>query len=420
VVSTVARVGAELWDCVSDETVGPLLDFLPVAAGDHPLLTDNRRVWALLSARDPQAFSDRFLGLEFSGQLAFASELASGGIRLLSPAARDRLLSVLVEAANDRQLSDSEWRARVTLEEASADGDSLPPLELANASPAAIVDVVERDRSRVADADLSRAISQLTAFVRDRRAEARAGKIGMGPRSSAQLLASAVLATGGEPASALEALWESALDEELPGELRLEALGGLARVAADVGLSPDRRPELRDAPMTEGDYFGVAAAGSDLLRAARLLVLADQLNESEQTEALILGRSRDVRARELAVNAAGLARAKQPSDRLDQVVLAALFDPSEGVIRRGLNADAAENSSFSGEDEVLGRRFVELMETRRKATRAVTAQIARGFVEAGRALPESQQAVALARTDKSWRVRGASTPGGIDYSDRSR
>jgi hypothetical protein len=195
--------------------------------------------------------------------------------------------------------------------------------------------------------------------------------------------------------------------------LRLQALAALAGLAAEGRLTPDRRGELRSSVLG-GDRFGFLPVSGDLLRAARLLVLAAELDEVEEVELMVLGRSRDVRARELAVNAGGLALARSRSERLDQVVLTALFDPNEGVIRRGLAVLRERDLSLPAADEVVGRRLVELMQTRRKRTRAAAVEVAKALGNRGHEWAVLRRVLMLASEDKSWQVNQV-TVGSTDH-----
>jgi hypothetical protein len=213
-------------------------------------------------------------------------------------------------------------------------------------------------------------------------------------------------------AQIVEALWESALDATLAGDIRLQALGGLARLVSEGMLLTDHRDKLR-ASATASDDAGLLSVSSDVLRAARLLVLASDLRPNEEFELIALARSRDVRARELTINAAGLALAAHDVGDIagqaviGQAVLTALFDPNEHVIVRGLNVVAAGRLGLSGADDILGRRLVELMHTRRRVTRVASARAALSLEREEREPAAVASVVALAKDDKSWRVREA-------------
>lgn len=404
---TLAQVAAQLWDCVSEPLVGSLLDASPVEAGDHPVIADNRRVWVRLADRSPDEISRRLPDLPQDAVAALVDELDYGALERLDDLARGRLIRLLHEIPD---LTEGQWLSLSVLERASTDED-LPAFRLEDAPAALVVRLAELDRERVEDRSLLSALTRLAEEVRHQRRRAREGvlEFGGGP-SSARLLADGLIAYGAESAELTSALWESALDEALAGEPRLQALAALGRLGSVGMLVPDRRDDLRVAD-THGDERGLLSVSGDLLRAARLLVLAGTLRPHEEFELLALARSRDVRARELAVNAAGLSldahprRAGPPT--IGQVVLTALFDPNESVVVRGLDVIGAGHLPAREADDALGRRLLELMETRRRSARAATVRTARVLVDRDRVRAAGATVLDLAKRDKSWRVREA-------------
>lgn len=412
VTNTLANVAAQLWDCIGDSLVAPLLTSLPIAAGDHPLVSGNRHVWVRLAERAPDEISARMRALSEDTQAALVDELDYSALRQFDELHRASIVDLLRQRTS---LTDGQWLSRSVLERAGAQDTPLPPFSLRGVPSRVVVLLAQLDSERVADSDLRLSLDDLADQVREQRRKAKQGTIGFGGGlSSARLLADGLIAYGEVPDPAIpNALWESALDETLAGELRLQSLTALARLSSAGLLVPDRRDELR-AAVTRSDDDGLLSVSGDLLRAARLLVLANDLRPREEFELLALGRSRDVRARELAINAAGLALAVPEEDSggsatIEQIVITALFDPNENVIVRGLDVVAAGHLTMARADETLGRRLVELIQTRRRGARAASARTALAL-EAQQRVPAATAVVlGLAERDKSWRVRQAAT-----------
>lgn len=413
VTNTLANVAAQLWDCISDSLIRPLLISLPIAAGEHPLVSDSRRVWVRLAERAPNEISARMSTLPEDTQAALVDELDYSALRELDELQRDSIVELLHQRTS---LTQGQWLSLSALERTAAPETRLSPFSLGGVPSGVVVLLAQLDSDRVANTDLRRALEDLAHDVREQRLKANEGTIGLGGGpSSARLLADGLIAYGEVPDIAIpDALWESALDEALAGELRLQSLGALARLSAGGLLVPDHRDRLR-ASATRDDDLGLLTVSGDLLRAARLLVLAHDLRPREEVELLALGRSKDVRAREIAINAAGLALAAREGDAggsalVEQIVLTALFDPTENVIVRGLDVVAAGHVTIARGDETLGRRLVELIQTRRRAARAASARTALALQAHQRVPAATAVVLGLAEHDKSWRVRQAAIP----------
>jgi hypothetical protein len=413
---TLAEVALVLWDCLPEELIPALMDRLPPGPSDDLHSRSARRLWAYLAVRLPEGWTERFMALAPETQLALLEFLTPDMLRALGREVATRLLEILKQGTglprSDALLAEVVLRDMLEAEpevRVGAQGKS-EPLNTADVSPSAAIDLAREAPFRVAS--LPKALSDLADAVRRQRRDAAAGQLSIGVGSTAQQLAiGLVLPDAPLPSETEEhvsALWDSALDEGLVASLRLEALAGLGRLAAHDRLVPDLTAELRSAHMKPTLDSSLGGEPDEaVLRAARLLVLVPTFAADDEIELLALSRANDARAREIAINAAGLVLERRPSERLDQVLLTALYDPEEGVICRAVSVLELHELALPAIQTLLHDRLLKLLTTRRRRVRIAIARLAVQEVARGRRGEVLDHVLQLALEDKCWRVRQA-------------
>lgn len=395
--STIAETAAATWDLLSDALLKRLLRRLPP---DTSVVGDaSRFVWAQAALRIPEAWQEAVALLAPAEQASLIEALSPRALSSISIDACATLLNAYDTGAFPRN---TESEAAAIVLERRLRGT----VRSQDLSPGVVVEVAVRDGKAVPKATLKTAEVELCQALTAEIDAARRGAGGLGGRSTSFSLATVALARGKVSRNAIEVLLEAALDAELPGHLRLEALDGLARLASSSLLPARVLERLKEVPDTSRPSF-FAPSTPELVRASRLLARASVLTAEEQAEALALSRDRDERVRQVIANTASLNIATQWSQPAEMSLLSALSDPDERVVRAALRGVEAAPFISDGFAKAVGQRLHTLFREYGRDVRAGTvlaarALLSRGYLHLGLDVLSSE-----ASHDRSWSVREA-------------
>lgn len=394
------------WDVYSDSLLGWVLEQVCPEPVDHPQLADAQQVWAGVLWRSPELWEQRFLALDGGQRVGLAPFVPPEAIVLLSSSARAEVGAAALAAIEAGPVAGEAYQVALT----ASDRESAD--ELRTRMPAGVAVAIADVRPELLDErNLQAAEDACAAAVSQTNADAREGKIALGMRSMTRTLARIAIARGIVDSDVADLLLETATDEALPGESRLEGRAALAELAVADLLSADARQILRAASDTPGQFPEHGNVTPQLLRAFRLLALARGLKPSERAEVTGLSRDQDPRVRSASIDAAGIALRKAPDDGLVWSLVAGLFDPDADVLRRALAAIRRVDLTLAeGAREVAYRRVPRLYRGADRRTRAEVARTCRLLTvsASGEAL-ELDSTVEEASHDRSWRVRRAAT-----------
>ena len=401
---TLVRVANAMWDTCSDGVADFLFDRLVPYEDQHPLSRDIRRLWATLAVRRPTTFARHLQILNADSRRQLADELDTSAIEALDTSACEKLLADFDES--EPAAPPGSLRVRVLLRRRVGRTDLASTEELETAGPIDIIEAASSVSGTLDRQAIRRALEALLADLDHTRERARAGHFGFGGPSAPQAVAQAALLLGGDDLAVRELL-KFAGDDTLPGQYRVETFTALAILSAEGQFSDGDFAIVR--AMSPQQVNVLMPVTSDLLRAALLLVVAPTLRKDERPLLLALSRSRDERARLIAVNAVALADARQPDVELHPIVVGAMFDASEPVIRQGIAGITAALLGDAGVRLLALDRFDELLSTRRREVRVAVASTARRLSAEPELASNEKLAHLLdrARADKAWRVRHA-------------
>jgi hypothetical protein len=399
---TLARVANALWDSCSEEMVLSLFERLIPHAGEHPALDDIRQLWAALALRAPAVFGEHLRDLDGQAKRDLAPYLSSEAVQALDEDAVGQLSDALEGENEGPELF------RVTaLLNARSGSPQAPTIDVAEASPADVIDTETAVSGMVPREAIARALRTLLESLDEERRAAREGKFAFGGYSVPQAVARAILLLGDrEPATTQ--LVSFVADGALQGQSRIEGLHALAMLARDGLLSAEHLQRVRE--MTgESAAIGFSPLSPELFAAAQLLVLAAEPGEIERGRLLALSRSRDERVRQLAVNAVAVALSSHADETLRTILIGALFDVSEAVIRQAINGITPLVLRELSARTVILDRFGELLMTRRRGVRAAVASSVRQAAEDLELREEFaiNHLLERASEDSSWQVRRA-------------
>jgi hypothetical protein len=392
-----AEVCLALWDCLSDQTANLALDRLSPEEPRFPLSRDIADLWTTLGNRLFPGWDRRFLGVDRRARAAIAAGLIPEAI-----AGMDEKVVAAIEDVLDEMPTDhaNPWLVRAAVS-ARLGGEN--PIRDASSIPVdQLVDIAGAFREWVSDDDLTRAADRLVGAVEDSIADARSGSFGIGGQPEA-LLGRIIQLLGKRGLGYSAILLRVISDSALSGTSRLAALASLAIVAGEFGVDDETAEAIRQSPV-EAPSLPFMDVDQSVLLAAKLLALHAQLSDEDVAMVFSLARSNDARARQIAVNAAGLSYRRGGQPTLGHVLVGALFDPAPVVVEWGLQEllrGVPEELALTVENRLptLGAHF-----PRGVRARAVT--VARAMAN-GTSTGRLREIVARGQQDKSWQVRKA-------------
>lgn len=398
-----AEVALPLWDLLSDEA---LLDALDRASPspEEPVEIDlGRRLWGVASWRVPHEVEVRIAGLSSAAQIALLEHIPASGLDSFSAQTALRLVT-LVEGMDGGSGGTLGAAARL-----AARVGKDPSRLIARVQPFELADAL----SRYPDGAKRRQVSEAERALRERLQtsilESRRGTYSFGPRSAAGDLAALAVTTSQVTRQSVRALVRAAAQDDVPARIRFESLMALARLGHAGLLTADDARAVSKAPDfgSPSSFLGPDIS-AEVIRAAKLLVRSatTRIGRAEEAQILLLVRDEDPRARQLAVNAACVAIAKKPSERLEASVLAALYDPDQETVERAIVG--IQNAKFTSPIALRAalQRFSGLMEQSNRGVRSQLAHAAKLLAQgSGAEVRSAKQIVQVALQDRSWVVR---------------
>jgi hypothetical protein len=393
------------WDLLGTARAERLLEQVDPAAGEHPVLDQQRTLWAAMAIHAPERWEEKYRGLNVERRTGLLDVVTPGlATHLPEEAARD-LLDLVVERLRGQPSSQAAvWRLFASLAERF--DEQAMVTSLVEEAPVWVVGaIVQQDASAVPQDQLERAASELVAANERDLAEARRGRYALGTTNARAELARVIPAMAGDGSRYVRHLVDTAGSDDAPANIRLEALRGMAVIARHKGLASDLTADLANAPVG-----GVAAVmedvSRDLLQAAIIQVMASASPKAvDASELFLLGRHPDARVRELVVSACGSMLGRGSEAIVEAVALSALFDPVERVVLAGLGAIATGPLRLDGTERALQSRLDALFREYGRDVRVQVANAARS--RSGSASAAS--VLASASSDRSWRVRQAAS-----------
>jgi hypothetical protein len=397
-----AETAAALWDLVSEETLGVLLDHVS-PLGDRPTGDYGRRFWALAAFRSPLAVGGRFQRLGDEALTALLPELPASAIDGLS----DNAAEVAVRAALNTYAEDLPPGATLGAMVLLARRQNLSVQRLVSALPLTeLPDLVERAPDAATNARLSAAESYFRKALVDEIDNARRGTRGFGGRTTSASLWIVCKARKSVQRQTVSLLVRSVLDSGVPADLRFDALVMLANLAVEGLLTEsDRQRVAKASEVAEPTFMGTTP--KELLRVGRLLVLANELSPDDIIALSLLARDDDVRVRELAVDGAKIALRERRSATLEQLVVAGLYDPDEGVVIRALAAVPVARLTEGPRDAAVVR-MEGIFTSYGRSARLEVVRAAYGLLRRKLSSSQTERLEALitaASNDRSWYVR---------------
>jgi hypothetical protein len=387
------ELAANLWDLLSEELIEELLSRIGV--DPHELGAPSRFLWSRAALRVPRAWSRAIRSLTPRQRVALAGHLPDEALSNMTR--RDSKL-IAAEVDADEHAPERSRAVAIVLR-SNLKGEALditvaPSLayHVALISPNALSKNAYKVEELALANSLIRALEQ-----------ARAGSFGFGTFSLPLTMTKVAEARGALDPTSFSLLKGTACDGSAPGNVRVDALVGMARLAHVGILSQRRFRSLRSVPAQQGPEIFDPVSDS-CLRGALLLLRAAMLTQSEQFELLGLSRDVDARTRQLTASAAAIFLTHRHSTPVEAALLASLFDPDHTVTQNSLG--------------VLGRHELRLSPSVQSAVAdRITALFASGPREVRRRAVAAAQMLALpdhhglrnivsdARYDRSWLVR---------------
>jgi hypothetical protein len=394
----VPKLAVSLWDLLSADTIDQLLAELRPTPTLLAIDQDVRHFWGRTALVAPEVWRRHVTELDPPQKAVLLETLPSSVVASLDEDVADSFLSAAAEAPE--VVSPAGRAALIVIRHTR--GETTTVRE--DPHPERVAAEVALRRPASLPNDEYEWVEDSLREQRRREAEsARSGQVGIGGRSTAADLALAAQARGSVSERSVEELVAEAVDEQLPGDFRLNSLMALARLAS-VGLATPRVPEIRE-PADPHPLSFFMPMSADVLRAARLALHASHLDPREQIDLLTLSRHSDARVRQIVVETAGSFLAVSSSPSVEAALLAGLYDPEESVLEAALSSLARAQLNEISSDAVA-QRLWRLFHGYGREVRA-------GVVRAARARPRATEdprlaeIVDLGRSDRSWLVRDA-------------
>lgn len=390
-------VVAGLWRYVADEDIERVLGLLDPGHLTDVIRGPAQQVWAQLVWRKPEIWHQAFMRLDDLQKQAAIVHLIPAAVDELDRDARRDLLSICKTVPEPER----HRIAGIAGALAIAQGDSLEPwFEVAR--PEAILSLSEWRSGSVSAVVLRRALEEARSRVEEARKQSHGGRIVMGPGDNQILLGQLAAALSGDETGVEELLVAVAGDEQMSAESQLGALQGLTVMRLGGLLSVEARRQLRllaDVPGAE--MWGIV--DKDVLHAARLNVLADELTDEELRDVLTGCRAARQEVRLISVATIEEVLHHQASNAAATwTLVSALYDPSDEVLSRALQAIARGAVRTSDATEVVVAAVAQAFRTGRNQVRRSAVTAALTLVSEHSTAAEL---VASARHDPSWEVR---------------
>ena len=411
-----------LWDLLDDqEARDVLINFSPPLLpreGEHDELL---ALWTVLGVVVPETWSERFGALPPESQSALLPHLTPPVVRRLSDSSLHVLSKRAVEATQ-RSLDTPEsrlnaYRAAIVLVGAPNlpdDDRSLLLDHIERAPREFLLELAPAAREYLQAIETDSLLIEALQLARRERSAGRQGLYTMYARSPVRVAAEAAVAFS-EAALAseiVESILETALDESVVPELRIDALNAGFRIALshrfdELVISWAGRPTdfLPDPLRPRSD-----PAFQRVLLDCMLFV--SQRSVVNLPLMLAASRDSDGRIRHLALRSVGDALEQglgttQEGPLLWSAVVGGLFDPTPQVVGVSLDVLAAAKQIPRELLGVVGQRLHSLFGESGRSIRAAVVRTSVGLTTASVAGALLEDILSRASTDRSWLVRDA-------------
>jgi hypothetical protein len=384
-----------VWDLVSIDRAVELLERFPLG-GEHPVIAQRSAAfWSLMSLRVP-GWDRRFLGLDKAKHRALLSGLTAAVIERLSP---EVVQTLAASGPSPAEMNSVAWA--LVAHRSGRNQDA----HLDSASASVIAQLAPSAPGLVAS-QTGRAVDELLHSAQRELEDARAGSAGFGGPDSFRLLALAAIRADSERLQrATSGLVEASVSNDLPADVRFQALRGLTIIAHYRSLDPGSVEELERASLIGGQAL-LTPTSPALIEVARLTLLA-AAGQQLTSEAMALIRDENAQVRDLAVEASSLMLRNQPSEILESAVASALFDPDRQIVGRALRHFGERSPQSKNIRPAVARRIVVLFETGGRDIRAAAISAVNAGVLGPDGKDESRRLLDAAQADRSFLVRDA-------------
>lgn len=396
-----------LWDTVSDEMALELLDQVTPLPAAHAVAGTINSAYALLGIRRPAEFLTAFETHDDPTKMGVLAYLSKDAVDTLPPAVCHGLLD------SSPPLDGAPTSAYVAVAALAANTRLAPPFDLVEATDVVIDSLAEEFPALLDQNRLEAAVRRAGEAVLEEAAQAHTGTFGFGgpsPRARLAWIAVNAPEAAGQTVRILRII---AGDHDLPIQHRFEAVVGLGHLA-NAGLVD--KTELLDLDLEpESDRTSrlpkVGGATPEDLEAAAVAARAKWWTIDDVAQAMIMSRSPSDSVRQTIISALGGSLAGPLSTHVEPILLGALFDPIDEIVRTALIQIGDRRLQSPGAESLLKQRIVILYREGRNLLRGAAVHVARSRVSDSPASDESDL-VRLARAavrDPSWRVRREAT-----------
>lgn len=390
---TASELMLAVWDLVSTDRAIQLLERFPLDA-EHPVIAQRSATfWSLMSMRVP-GWNRRFLALDKAQQRALLGGLTPAVIERLSPEVVRVLASSDPSAA---EMNTVAWA--LVAHRAGHDQDAH--LDRASAS---VIAQLGLSAPGLVSSHVDRAVDELLEQAQRDVDAARAGSASIGGPDSFRLLAlSAISARSDRLLRATSALIAASITDDLPADVRFQALRGLTVIAHYREIGPRFVEEVERVRLS-GSRALLKPMSQSLMEVARLTLLA-AAGRQLTAEAMALIRDEEPQVRDLAVEASSLMIRNQYSEILEAGIATALFDPDRPIVARALRHFRERLPQSGNIRPTVSRRVVVLFETGGRNLRAAAVDAVKSGVLGDDATDQARHVLELARKDRSFIVR---------------
>lgn len=395
-------------DAISDEAFEWLITEVTAALDDVRLRPAVLGVWAMYAARLPDEWFSDFVHRDQDFQLAVVASLPVGAVARLPDPAQLAIFDIARSALEHAERADVQLMRIAAATVPARRRAELVSLLGAKAGPGQLPRLDDEQLAALPPSTLQHAKDVLIATVRRQQADAREGTVYLDP---AHLdLARVVVYLDADPA-ATSLLMEIAGAADQPGEFILAARRGLTLLRRAGQLPAPERRALHHTDDSLGTYPHLADVPPDLLRAARLQVIALELTEDEAANVVTACRAPETRVRITSLSTCAEVVAAQGSRRdhgaFVWALVGGLFDPDDEAVTtalRGLPDDLLPHHAAAS--KVAVTRLLPLLEEGSLALRIAVAHVTRRWMTSSERHDSTLREISdRLRTDKSWHVR---------------
>lgn len=400
-----------LWDQVPQEQVNRLIAEIQIP--ENPQASNSSaRLFAVLSVRSPQLWTNRFDRLPRAARLPVAANVTPQAARHLTSLTRASILDALLDGLDsDTDLTSNgsnAWIVGAALIESSVRPElRAVETQFLERIPDEVIPLVARMGNwPLGPQRIRRAIDSLAEYVREDLTSAQKG-LYIGRNFDACIrFATALLAS--EPVSSenLDLLLRSAVSPTSSVDHQLGALNGI-RLLVEAGHFSREQLAPVLGPLPRGNWLWDKGEPDEQLRAAQLAVavlIADDALDFDG-ELLAASRSQDVEVRKLAIDAGRSASKRRSSSALDTVQFGALYDPDRDIQRRGVTAVAEGSIKNPSLIRAATERIFGMWSLADRYVRASIAQAATVWPHSSDDDNFAPGILEMARKDRSWIVR---------------